>query len=231
MTQYLVTLTTTEDMLGSAPADPEIYRSFIASKKFKDEKNKLKKAEVDVSDGPEADARLAKFCGFTAEEQQLADEEVKLLPQDDKGITVFRRNADGLVMMDFQIRGFLKEAAEAVSGIWGVRSKIDKWCFVKERIIPVMRGDAQVKEPDGLLERPLRAQTMQGPRVALACSEKLNPADTMSFTLLVLPLGESKGKLDEATVRSWLEYGELNGLGQWRTGSNGRFTFTLKKVE
>jgi hypothetical protein len=216
MTLYRVTITTTEDMLGSAPADPEIYRSFIASKKLKEDK---------VKAAPE------KLADLNAEEKQLADEEVKLLPQDDNGISVFRRNDEGIILMDFQIRGFLKEAAEAVSGIWGVRSKIDKWVFVRERIIPVMRNGAHVKQPDGVLERPLRAQTMQGPRTALAASEKLNPGVSMTFTLLVLPLGESKGRLNEETLRSWLEYGELNGLGQWRTGSNGRFTFTMEKME
>lgn len=215
MSKYLVTLTTTEQMLGSAPADPEIYKSFIATKKLKDDKDK---------------AAGEKLAELNAQEKALAEEEIKLLPQDDKGVTVFRRNAGGLVLMDFQIRGFLKEAAEAVSGIWGVRSKIDKWVFVKERIIPVRRNGAQVTAADGLLERPLRAQTMQGPRVALACSEKLEPGVTVQFTIIVFPLGESKGKLDEDTIKSWLEYGAFNGLGQWRTGSNGRFTFKMEKL-
>jgi len=40
MTKYLVTITTTSGMLGSAPADPEIYKSSIASKKLKDDKAK-----------------------------------------------------------------------------------------------------------------------------------------------------------------------------------------------
>jgi hypothetical protein len=94
MTKYLITLTTTEDMLGSAPADPEIYRSFIASKKLKDDKAK---------------ATPEKVAELNAQEIALADEEVKLLPGDDKGVTVFRRNAGGLVLMDFQIRGFLRK--------------------------------------------------------------------------------------------------------------------------
>lgn len=216
MTKYLVTITTTEDMLGSAPADPEIYRSFIATKKHKDDRAK---------------ATAAQLAEMDADEKKITEEELKLLPAEDKGITVFRRNAGGLILTDFMIRGFLKEAAEAVSGIWGVRSKIDKWLFVKERQIPVMRNGAQLKDSEGINERPLRAMTMQGPRVALAASEVVKAGATMTFTILVFPLGESKGKLDEETISSWLEYGAYNGLGQWRTGSNGRFTYELKKVE
>jgi hypothetical protein len=31
----------------------------------------------------------------------------------------------------------------------------------------------------------------------------------------------------EDTVMEWLDFGELNGLGQWRNGSYGRFTYEI----
>jgi len=165
-----------------------------------------------------------------AENTALASEEAALLPEEDKGITVFRKKDNALILMDFMVRGFLKQAAEAVSGIWGIRSKIDKWVFVKERTIPIHRNGAPIAEADGKLERVLRAQTMQGPCTTLACSEKVEPGATAEFTIMVLPLGVTKAKIDADTLKSWLAYGELSGLGQWRSGSYGRFTSTVEEL-
>ena len=48
---------------------------------------------------------------------------------------------------------------------------------------------------------------------------------TFSFHLLLLPLaGKAKtGKLTHEEILTWLEFGILNGFGQWRTGGYGRF--------
>lgn len=218
--QFYVEAKLLEPCLGTCPADPAIYQSFIESKK----------------------AKLDKLTGKAAEETtaRLTEEELKLLPElteENKGITAFRRDANGgLILMDFQCRGFLKEAGAAVSGTWGISSKIDQWLFIRERQIPLMRDGKQLTAPDGIFERPLRAQTMQGPRVALASSEivgsvdggktKIEPPVAFSFHLLSLPLGadDKKGKLGFSEILSWLEYGILTGLGQWRSGSFGRFT-------
>jgi hypothetical protein len=206
----------TEPMLGTAPSDPEIYKSFIASKKAK------------------ADAKLS------ADEAKLmtdniAKEEVALLPElAEKGITVFRRNSTGLILMDFMARGFLKEAATAMSGIWGVESKIDKWVHVLDRHIPITRNGVQLTKPDGIFERPLRAMTQQGPRVALAASEiigsyngtdRIEPIGEFQFHFIVLPLSTDpkRGKLSVEEILSWFDYGNLCGMGQWRSGSYGRF--------
>jgi hypothetical protein len=201
--KYNVTLTFTEPLLGSAPANPEIYSRFVADKKA-----------------------------------ELAEEEVALLPKDidEKGLTVFRRipNGGGLCMMDYQIKGFLKEAARALTGkdISAVYSKINLWAFVFPRVIPIMRNGAPILKPDATMERPLRAQTMQGPRVTVTSSEILDPVAmdpcTLTFQIEVLEKGESiiTGKL----LHHWLSYGQYGGLGQWRSGGWGRFTFTMTPV-
>jgi hypothetical protein len=64
----------------------------------------------------------------------------------------------------------------------------DKWLFVSPRLIPILRNGEPIKEADGVFQRPLRAETMRGPRVTLACSEKIEAGATASFLIHVLPL-------------------------------------------
>ena len=76
------------------------------------------------------------------------------------------------------------------------------------------------------LERPLRAETAQGPRVALARSEMLPSGTKISCGITVL--GEV---ISEKALREILDYGYWQGLGQWRNGGWGRFRYVLEKEE
>ena len=69
------------------------------------------------------------------------------------------------------------------------------------------------------LERPLRAQTAQGERIALARSETAPVGSKIVIEIQLLD-----PNLD-GCVKSWLDYGKLRGLGQWRNASYGRFTW------
>ena len=68
----------------------------------------------------------------------------------------------------------------------------------------------------GICERPLRAQTMQGERVALAKSESVPAGTTFAITVTML-----NPDLEDV-VREWLDYGALRGIGQWRNSGMGR---------
>jgi len=226
-TFYKVTLTVTEDMLGTAPSNPDIYSEYIASKALRDEK-KLAKTD-------EEKAVVA------AKQEAVTKEELAMLPEDSaKGVTVFRRNATGLILTDTMIRGFLKEGAGAVGcggSSWGLTSKIDRYIFITDenrrpvRQIPLIRDGKQVSVPDGTYERPLRAMTMQGPRVTLAASEIVKAPFTLSFYVTVVGLGTSdKGKITHDVLTSWFEYGVYTGLGQHRNGGHGRFDAVVEAI-
>ena len=70
-----------------------------------------------------------------------------------------------------------------------------------------------------VFERPLRAQTAQGERVALSASESIPAGAQIEFTIGLLD-----AKLEDV-VREWLDYGELSGFGQWHSSGKGRFTW------
>ena len=85
--------------------------------------------------------------------------------------------------------------------------------FILERDIPLFDADGnRIKNIDGHLERPLRAETMQGPRVSLAKSEYLN--EGWNFTATI-------------RVKQMLDYGALKGLLQWRNAGYGSFEYEV----
>lgn len=157
---------------------------------------------------------------------ELPADELETLPVAiEKGTTAFHRlDSIGPIYYDYMIKGFLKEAGSIFNGLRNVknlRSKIQSFVFVTPRRIEL--------HPTGEMtfcERPLRGMTAQGPRVSLARSEEL-PAGTWFECYLEV----YNGPISEPLLRDLLSYGEKCGLGQWRNGGHGSFTFELEKVE
>lgn len=201
-----VRLTFIEGILGTSPRNEDIYRDFIGSK---------------------------------APDAATIDDEVAALGADavaEKGMTVFPRNKDDQPFLyDYQIKGFFKDAcgmlgraagkdpvtgkklaANESSKLTAFKKIIAGLIFVGPREIPVnMNGEMDI------CQRPLRAQTMQGERVSLACSEEIPAGSSIEFSITML------NDSYEAAVREWLDYGVLRGIGQWRNSGKGRFTYEV----
>lgn len=194
MEKYKVTVTFIEPLLGTAPLNKELYGDYIAAK------------------GPSPEA--------------VEDELMTVDEATEKGTTGFHRLEDGTPMLyDYVIKGFFKDACSMLRRVEETKSAkivahkklIDGLVFVKPRRIPIVAvGEV------GILERPLRGQTAQGERVALARSEMVPAGSSVTFDVCVL------GGVKEPVVREWLDYGERRGLGQWRNGGYGSFTYTLE---
>lgn len=198
MDSYTVTFTYTEPLLGTVPKDPEIYATHIQGR--------------------------AADLGDEAAAEELATVE----STEEKGWTGFHILDGKPILYDYAIKGFFKEACGALRRVPGTKSHnltayrkiIDGLVFVTPRQIPLdCNGTAM-----GILERPLRAQTAKGERVALARSDTCPLGTTMTFTVTIL------GVVTEAQLREWLDYGALSGMGQWRSGGYGRFTYELVPV-
>lgn len=160
----------------------------------------------------------------------LPEDEIETLPDAlDRGTTVFHKDAQGRpVLWDYQIRGFLKAAGQVLNGkvaggVRNLKSKVNNLVFVSPRRIVIQspNGD-DIREMIDYLERPLRAQTPQGDRVALARSEMLPEGCSVTFGLEVLP-----GDISQAVIEDLLDYGYYSGLGQWRNGGWGNFRYEL----
>ena len=190
-----------DDVLGTAPGDPDIHGSYVSSK------------------APDA---------ATKEEEIAASGEEEFRA---KGKTIFPTDESGNpIFWNYQIKGFFKSACAAQRGLSGSKSskvkaykkKIDLGIFVfpdaddpSSRAIKIHMTKAGVGE----CQRPLRAETMQGPRVAIADSDSIEKGSWIEFDVVMLDDG------DWPLVSEWLDYGKFNGLGQWRNSGKGAFVW------
>lgn len=154
------------------------------------------------------------------------DEVATLSGELEKGTTAFHRLEDKPIAYDYQVKGFLKNAAQVFNGKSGnpknFRSKVNNTVFVSPRQI-------QYELPEGaeigICTRPLRAETAQGPRVAIARSEEIPAGASIKCQVTILD-----GEITEKHLRGLLDYGQYIGLGQWRNGGHGSFEYTLEEV-
>lgn len=155
----------------------------------------------------------------TEMEKTRAAEDVDRVPEEveSRGWTGFYEDEGGHpILMDYQFKGFLKNAGNILKDslkIKNLRSHIEQSIFVNPRHIKL------ADKPDDVLERPLRAMTMQGPRVSLMRSDMINPGRIYNLEIVQL----DTSKVTEEALRDILSYGELSGLLQWRNGGYGRF--------
>lgn len=160
-----VRLTFDEPLLGTRPANSEIYREFIGSK---------------APDAASVEDEVASLGADAVAE---------------KGMTAFPRLEDGTPFLwDYQIKGFFKDACGVLRKVPGKRSakikaykkEIDGLIFPQPRRIPLALS-GPVRE----CQRPLRAQTAQGERVSLAMSEEVPEGSAVEFDVVCLDDGQA----------------------------------------
>lgn len=158
------------------------------------------------------------YSTYIAAQSPNAKEEVATVEEiEERGWTGFHKDENGLFVYDYMVKGFIKNAANILKeslGVKNLKSKITDFVFIMPRKIYLGK-----QEPDGTFERPLRAMTAQGPRVSLSRSDYVSAETGLTFTVKILKHKEVTEKL----VRELFEYGQLQGLGQFRNGSFGRF--------
>lgn len=181
-----------EEVLGTASADPEIHETYIAS------------------NAPDAPTRKE-------EVEALGVEEVF-----EKSMTIFPKENGIPFLWDYQIKGFFKDSCGMMRKVSGsvsskmkaYKKEIDGLIFIKERKIP-FQFDGEM----GICQRPLRAQTAQGERIALSSSETIPAGAAIEFEI------ECLVDSDMNAVIEWLDYGKLRGIGQWRNSGKGKFVW------
>jgi len=150
-------------------------------------------------------------------ETQEEEESLTVTNAEEKGWTGFHSDENGLFLYEYAIKGFLKQAGNTLKEslkLKALRSKIDDYCFVSPRRIYLKK-----EKPDGVVERPIRVMTAQGPRVSLLRSDYVAAGTEIMFTINLLAHKE----LTMDIIKTLLKYGELMGLGQFRNGGYGRF--------
>lgn len=181
---------------------------------------------------PASRAVRTQFIASKAPSQELMEEEsAGGVDLEEQGVTVFTRDSqDHLCVMGYHLKGFFKEAIKATGAqleVAAVKGKVDTLVFVEPRYIPLCRNGQPLREEDDMLERPLRAETMRGPRTALQSSEMINDPWEITVEISLVPnkgTGKSKAVTWD-TIETALQYGAFHGLGQWRNAGYGQFRF------
>lgn len=201
MKELKVKLTFIEECLGTANADKNIHAEYIASK------------------APDAKTK----------EEEIASIGVDAAIEND--MTVFPKENNVPFFWDYQIKGFFKDTCSALQrckgediskescGLKAYKKIIDGCIFPQPRKIMIDLNGGEI----GNCQRPLRASTAQGERIALANSETIPTGSTIEFTVVCLSDNQEKAVIE------WLNYGKFKGLGQWRNSGKGRFTYEIIK--
>ena len=210
MKKMHVKLVFIEPVLGTAPNNKDLYTEFIASK------------------APDAASKAEEIEAIGADAVE------------EKGMTVFPRDENGQpIIWNHQVKGFFKEACSMLKYMKGEKcakesnkikahKKVIDGCIEPVAADGIGRGFVlkrkNPKEPIAIIQRPLRGQTAQGERIALASSEQLPAGTTVEFWVRC-----PDGYVD--AVREWLNYGKFHGMLQWRNAGNGRFNWLDLGVE
>lgn len=184
---------------------------------FKKIKVKIRLTEPMLGTVPKDPEVYKRFIESKKPPEVEEDETETVEKLEERGWTGFHKDEKGIFIYDYMIKGLLKTAGnnlKDVVGIANLRARIEELVFIFPRKIYLGK-----KEPDGVIERPLRAMTMQGPRITLARSDYVKEGTTISFEIHYLRTAKIRAKL----LRHLLEYGRYKGLGQFRGGSYGRF--------
>jgi hypothetical protein len=131
------------------------------------------------------------------------------------------------IVYDYFIRGFIRHAGNVIKDfpevkIKNLRSKITDLVFISPRII--MLGD----NPEiGVCERPIRCQTAQGPRVSVKKSDTVPAGTVIQFQVKVL----NENIISKKLLEQIFDYGQYQGLGEWRNGGHGTFSYKLNETK
>ena len=190
MKEMKARLTFIEPLLGTSPANEDVFRDFIGSK------------APDASTVEDEVAALG------------ADAVVE------KGMTVFPRMEDGTPFLyDYQIKGFFKDTCGGLRKVSGTvsskvkayKKEIDKLIFPAPRCIPI-HFDGEIGE----CQRPLRAQTMQGERVSLVISEQIPAGATIEFSIVCLSDDHEKAVCEWLDYGRFSGIGQWRNSGKGR---------------
>lgn len=190
MKEIKARITFIEPILGTCPADEDVYRNFIGSKS---------------PDATTVDDEVAALG---------ADAVV------DKGKTVFPRTAEGIPFLyDYQIKGFFKDTCGGLRKVKGTESskikaykkEIDKLVFPEPRCIPII-FDGEIGE----CQRPLRTSGPNGERAALAISEEIPAGATIELNIVCLCDDHEKAVIEWLDYGKYSGIGQWRNSGKGR---------------
>jgi len=203
-------------LCGSVPKDKELIKNWLEARK---------------PDAVPPNARTieevqAEVAGTLANEE--SDESIE-----QRTWLTFQRVDDALVMRGATIRSHFKDCARIVGRMFvgkvqgesGLGWKITNGLYCEEYWVPILRPDGQpALQIDGSMDKTVHAQTRQGPISALKRIDFLTNV-RMVFTLKLLC------GLKVSDVETIMAYGSVHGYAGERSDGEGRYTYSIEKLD
>jgi hypothetical protein len=174
-------------ILGLMPLNKELYQDYIATK---------------MPPGEDMETKT--------------EDEESMITEAEKGMTGFYSDSEGVYLLNYQWKGFMKKSANVLKKLIGVKnlkSKLEDYVFVFPRHLWLK------EKPDGILERPLIGMTAQGQRIALAASQYVDAGVEIKVEIHRIPHDEVTWDV----IEDILDYGRYHGCSQWRGAGYGAF--------
>lgn len=187
-----------EPMLGTVPKNQKIFTDFVSEK-------------------------MGNYQGKPLKTMEELEEEIESCPDDEKGATGFHKDTFGLFFYNYMILGNIKQnifilTCNGLGKVLAYKKACDLFINVSPRKVRPYRGDDEtLMQPDGSIERPLRAQTAKGERIVLAKSDLIEAKTRFKFEVKLL---RNDRGLDMEMLVNAIKMGKENGLGQWRGSGN-----------
>jgi len=228
-----VTIEYITPILGINPID-DIGLTYF-EERIKKEIEKVEKKLSKVKDEEERQALEMRLERLQQELMSITNNE-----EDDefgnKKVKVFLRNKDGaLCWSHHQIKGHFKEIVQyRMSETW-LRNAISRFVDIfpyewdiekinpEADLIPILRNGKPIKEPDGVLSRPLASWVGTQRIVTISSSEIINPPAELKFRVVIWDIEKKEKKPTAEHIQRILYYGVHWGHSGWRTARYGRY--------
>ena len=213
---YDLTITITNQLVGSVPKNPDVVRAWIESRKASEPAlARMKQASAPVATLDEIEAEVL----------------ATITPEEERSWTGFQSDERGLFIRADNVKAHLKDCANVLRKtlerepfkLSAARSKLADRVYPLPDRIHLMRDGAPLTEPDGDWERPIHVMTALGPRDALKRSDYVD-SPILEIRLKVL----DDNVITQPILEEILDYGSIHGIGGERGMGYGRYTWTLE---
>jgi hypothetical protein len=227
-TRYRVTWNFTTSVCGSVPADPEIVKVWLESRK------------------PRVQPPGTKSIDEINEEVLASLAEGEEFDAGASNILTFQRHQGGLCMRGATIKAHLKDCARVLQSIYigkikgeqSFATKVLNAVYPDPALywVPLLRPDGTpITKHDGERDKAIHVSGPRGRMNALKRFEFVDPA-RMDFTLhVVSPAAGGAGRqtpaVSEKDLATLMMYGGTHGYAGERGDGEGKYTFTLTRLE